>query len=225
MADADALARIAYAAYGDTTGGKNYQGLPMPTYDDLGDTIQAAWRNAAGALVRAALAAKGGHFTTVCRSCGNHAELTLVVDLQPLREDLRSIKQMLGIIEHEGRKIRMDIHQEIAEAIAPVVAAVATVSTDVARELVDFANAIAPKLSDDEKAQFASIAQALTDLDTSVTTADPETPPADPETPPADPGTPPVDAPPADDSGDQADPGTPAGEEPAADVEAPASAE
>ena len=31
--------RIAYRAYGDATGGLNYQGLPMPTWDDLGDTV------------------------------------------------------------------------------------------------------------------------------------------------------------------------------------------
>lgn len=186
MADADTLARLAYAAYGDSTGGKNYQGLPMPAYDALGESIQAAWRSAAGAITRAALAAKGGHFTTVCNQCGWHAELTLVVDLAPVREDLLDIKRMLSTIKNQGRKVLMDIHAEIAEAIAPVVAAVSAVSTDVARELVDFANAIAPKLSDDEKAQFASIAQALTDLDTSVKTADPETPPADPGTPPVD---------------------------------------
>lgn len=42
------LAQAAYRAYGDTTGGLNYQGLPMPTWDDLGPAIQAAWVAAAG---------------------------------------------------------------------------------------------------------------------------------------------------------------------------------
>lgn len=37
------LAKVAYAAYGEATGGKNYQGLPMPEWDDLGDAIQYAW--------------------------------------------------------------------------------------------------------------------------------------------------------------------------------------
>jgi len=47
------LARMAYDQYAIVTGGKNYQGLPMPHYNDLGDTIQSAWRAAAGAIARA----------------------------------------------------------------------------------------------------------------------------------------------------------------------------
>jgi hypothetical protein len=45
------LAKLAYAAYGKSTGGKNYQGLPMPTWDALSDTIQGAWVSAANAVV------------------------------------------------------------------------------------------------------------------------------------------------------------------------------
>ncbi len=41
------LARQAYTAYGQVTGFKNFQGLPMPAFDDLGDTIRAAWYAAA----------------------------------------------------------------------------------------------------------------------------------------------------------------------------------
>ena len=37
------LARGAYAAYGDTTGNVNYQGLPMPTFENLTDKIRSAW--------------------------------------------------------------------------------------------------------------------------------------------------------------------------------------
>ncbi len=40
-------ARRAYAAYGAVTDHKNFQGDPMPEWDDLGDTIQAAWIAAA----------------------------------------------------------------------------------------------------------------------------------------------------------------------------------
>lgn len=40
-------ARAAYAAYGATTGGRNYRGEPMPGWDALGDTIQRAWIAAA----------------------------------------------------------------------------------------------------------------------------------------------------------------------------------
>ncbi len=40
------LAQEAYEAYGQTTGGKDYQGLPMPEWADLGEQIQNAWRAA-----------------------------------------------------------------------------------------------------------------------------------------------------------------------------------
>ncbi len=46
------LAQVAYAA---TTDHKNYQGLPMPEWDDLPETIQRAWVAAAEA-VRVAVA-------------------------------------------------------------------------------------------------------------------------------------------------------------------------
>lgn len=45
------MAKLAYGAYGQTTDFKNYQGLPMPAWDALGDTIQAAWISAANAIV------------------------------------------------------------------------------------------------------------------------------------------------------------------------------
>lgn len=48
------LAKTAYAAYGETTGGKNYRGEPMPAWDELGDTIQRAWTAAARAVFKAA---------------------------------------------------------------------------------------------------------------------------------------------------------------------------
>jgi hypothetical protein len=47
------LAQAAYAAYGTSTGGKNYQGLPMPAWADLPEPIRDAWAAAAGAAVRA----------------------------------------------------------------------------------------------------------------------------------------------------------------------------
>jgi hypothetical protein len=45
------LAKLAYAAYGKTTDHKNYAGLPMPVWDDLGDAIQGAWVSAVNAVV------------------------------------------------------------------------------------------------------------------------------------------------------------------------------
>ncbi|MFF7966774.1 hypothetical protein ACFZC3_15580 [Streptomyces sp. NPDC007903] len=49
------LAQLAYKAYGGATGGLNYRNEPMPTWDDLGETIQTAWEVAAEAVARAAL--------------------------------------------------------------------------------------------------------------------------------------------------------------------------
>lgn len=40
-------AQRAYAAYGAVTEHKNFQGDPMPAWEDLGDTIQSAWIAAA----------------------------------------------------------------------------------------------------------------------------------------------------------------------------------
>lgn len=44
------LARTAYEAYGEVTDHKNFRGDPMPAFDDLGPTIQAAWIAAAAAV-------------------------------------------------------------------------------------------------------------------------------------------------------------------------------
>lgn len=50
MSKVDELARVAYDAYGEATGYRNYQGKPMPSFDDLGGTIQHAWHEAAAAV-------------------------------------------------------------------------------------------------------------------------------------------------------------------------------
>jgi hypothetical protein len=42
--DTEALAKQAYAAYGSVTDHKNYQGLPMPQWEDLTPKIRQAWR-------------------------------------------------------------------------------------------------------------------------------------------------------------------------------------
>lgn len=55
MADQDddqiRLAKLAYAAYGKSTGGKTFQGLPIPGWDALSDTTQGAWVSAINAVV------------------------------------------------------------------------------------------------------------------------------------------------------------------------------
>ena len=42
-----AIAGSAYKAYATVTDNKNYQGLPMPKFEDLPDKIQGAWVAAA----------------------------------------------------------------------------------------------------------------------------------------------------------------------------------
>ncbi|MEV0016717.1 hypothetical protein [Streptomyces tendae] len=51
--DPTALACTAYAAYGESTGNRNFRGDPMPRWEDLGEPIQTAWVAAATAVARA----------------------------------------------------------------------------------------------------------------------------------------------------------------------------
>lgn len=44
------LARIAYHAYGEHTDFKNFQGNPMPLWEELPDRIRGAWRQAAASV-------------------------------------------------------------------------------------------------------------------------------------------------------------------------------
>jgi hypothetical protein len=53
-------AKAAYAAYGETTGHKNFRGEPMPEWDGLGDTIQRAWIAAAATVRRKVEIETGG---------------------------------------------------------------------------------------------------------------------------------------------------------------------
>lgn len=45
-------AQNAYAAYGQSTGGKNFRGEPMPTWEALPAAIQTAWRASVKAVLR-----------------------------------------------------------------------------------------------------------------------------------------------------------------------------
>ena len=46
----ESRARIAYTAYGKVTGFKNFQGNPMPLFEDLPPQIKEAWISAAGTI-------------------------------------------------------------------------------------------------------------------------------------------------------------------------------
>ena len=45
------MGREAYQAYGETVGFKNYQGLAMPTFDNLTPLIRQTWINAASRVM------------------------------------------------------------------------------------------------------------------------------------------------------------------------------
>lgn len=49
----ETLAKIAYDMYGKTVDYKNFQGNPMPKFDDLPQQIRKAWTNASLAVVNA----------------------------------------------------------------------------------------------------------------------------------------------------------------------------
>lgn len=51
MIDMTNMARTAYAAYGHSTGNKNFRGEEMPTWDALPQAIRNAWVAAVWAVV------------------------------------------------------------------------------------------------------------------------------------------------------------------------------
>ncbi|WP_406157792.1 hypothetical protein [Streptomyces canus] len=65
------LAELAYDVYGKSTGGRNYQGLPMPDWDELTTAIQLAWIEAAGAIALNTIASLTGVSGTLEPSVGD----------------------------------------------------------------------------------------------------------------------------------------------------------
>jgi hypothetical protein len=51
MADWIEVAKVAYAAYGSSTGNKNFRGEEMPTWDGLTPEIRIAWAEAVHAAI------------------------------------------------------------------------------------------------------------------------------------------------------------------------------
>jgi len=79
-----------------------------------------------------------------------------------------------------------DFHAELDADLDTIVSSISTVDADLARELADFAQSIAPKLSPDEQTRLASVAQRLADFDSRINAADPApTTPTTPATEPA----------------------------------------
>lgn len=78
-----AIAPLAYNAYGSVTGFKNYQGQPMPSFDQLPETIKQAWERAARTV----------------GECLSHPELMAGADQQTGLQivDLYTLNRFLGI--------------------------------------------------------------------------------------------------------------------------------
>lgn len=51
MPDIVKIAQAAYAAYGESTDNKNFQGDEMPTWEDLPSAIKRAWMAAVEAIL------------------------------------------------------------------------------------------------------------------------------------------------------------------------------
>jgi uncharacterized protein YoxC len=94
---------------------------------------------------------------------------------------LDRVERDLATIITKENTLMETIHDDIAASFGPVVDAVSQVSTDVATALADLALQLAPRMTDEEKARFAGVAQQLLDLDATVKAADP----GDGSTPPA----------------------------------------
>lgn len=63
--DANTLARTAYEAYATYTGGKTFDGRPMPTWAELPDRIKSAWQAASAAATGAKAPSFDGKSTTI----------------------------------------------------------------------------------------------------------------------------------------------------------------
>ncbi|WP_030236932.1 hypothetical protein [Streptomyces sp. NRRL S-350] len=67
-ADLATAAALAYAAYGNATGGRNFLGDPMPAWGDLPEAIQRAWGAAAAAIWRYVTPANADHMDEVAQA-------------------------------------------------------------------------------------------------------------------------------------------------------------
>lgn len=75
-----AIAPFAYSAYGAVVNFKNYQGQPMPPFDQLPETIKQAWEQAARSV----------------GECLNHPELIAEADQQTGQQIVNQALQEIG---------------------------------------------------------------------------------------------------------------------------------
>jgi len=118
-----------------------------------------------------------------CEHCG-HDDLPVRAFLAVLSEAhtapiMRVLARIERLITTEGEIIV----SEIDDAETRIETAESALFADLARELTDFTNAVAGKLTDEEKARADAIVQRLNDADTQINAADPA-----PATPPTSEG-------------------------------------
>lgn len=173
-------ARRAYAAYGAMTGGKNYQGLPMPSWDELGDVIQRAWIAAANAVRPHAAEVEAATFACECG--------------EQFPTQLDRIEHKLDV-EHTQEEQHMS---ELDTKLATISGALDTLSADDQRIIADLQTlqASGQTLTPDQEAQLDSILAKVQAVDAAVNAGDPApvvTPPASGDDGSGDGSTPPVD--------------------------------
>ena len=70
--DSNECAKAAYAAYAQSTGGKTFDGRPMPAWADLPDQIKSAWQAGAAAAANAEAPTVDGKVVTIPLSFKSH---------------------------------------------------------------------------------------------------------------------------------------------------------
>jgi hypothetical protein len=209
------LARLAYTAYGHSTGGLNYQGLPMPAFEDLGEPIQRAWMSAAGAVKSARYDAPGTFHCKHCResfdSQLDRIEHLLYVSIMEEGTIVATVED--GLAEVETAEAAEDA------AIVAEDASITKLDTDETADLAALTKAIedGETLTDAQQARFDALT-AKANADAATVAADQAEVAADDAALNA--ATPVVTPPPADGSGDGDNP--PAGGTPVDGGDAPA---
>jgi hypothetical protein len=101
--------------------------------------------------------------------------ITVAGDLHihPQANPQEIIQPILAAIAEAEGNIMTDFHAEMGALLDQVVAAVDTLDTDLARELADFASALSPKLTQEEKDRFAALTQRLVDFNANIDAVDP----------------------------------------------------
>jgi hypothetical protein len=112
------LAKVAYAAYGESTDHRTHDDRPMPDWEQLGDRVQQAWIAAAAAVAQAVIeqpaekAVRSEHSAPLRPSIGRivHYKLSAsdATQINRLRQDYQSSArpQGTGFVGHVGNQVQ-----------------------------------------------------------------------------------------------------------------------